>query len=333
MRKFVLAALALMASCAFAGDAYLLSGLPPGQRPRAYNLSVTIPDGGEVFVVGQTQTLVYGGRPLLKNVEVDLSRDGGQTWEVLGTIASKRRGPIGGNKFSWKVAGPSSTNCIVRFSGMIGKKKIAVNSDAFSVAGGGGADGGPDLFTGPAGNAGNDGTVGPAGPAGPQGIPGVAGPKGDAGDIGSMGPQGPAGENGPAGPQGPAGPKGSTGAAGPAGAAGVAGPAGPKGDVGSMGPKGDTGPAGPAGASAGVHIVRGHFAMTSIAPDHYETLNNAAITADSVIILTLVDPDGDNGSMVLTHRVPTAGSVSVHCLDVYGNDIENGAFDYLIVNP
>ena len=73
--------------------------------------------------------------------------------------------------------------------------------------------------------------------------------------------------------------------------------------------------------------------MTSNKADHYETLSDTSITPDSVIILTLVDPDGDNGGMILTHRVPVAGSVSVHVYDLTGNDIENGSFDYLIVNP
>lgn len=258
MRKALLmATLALLATPAFCGDAYVLFGLPAGQRPRAYNLSVTIPEGGEVYVVGQQETFVYGGRPLLKNVNVDISRDGGTTWTNIGAIASTHRGPIGGNKFNWTVAGPSSTACVVRFSGTIGKTTVAVNSGTFSI---GGASAPPYLFTGPVGSMGangNDGAQGPIGAQGPQGIQGPvgpAGPKGDAGDAGSMGMPGPIGATGATGPVGPKGATGSNGtngtngATGPQGATGPAGAAGPKGDAGAQGPAGPVGATGAVGA-------------------------------------------------------------------------------------
>lgn len=218
------------------------------------NLTVTVPDGGEVYVVGTQQTFVYGGKGTnLKNVEVDLSRDGGQTFESLGSINNKVKNRLLKNRFFWTVTGPAAGNCTVRFSGMRGKHKVSVLSPAFAIAG----DDNNQLLVGPAGPAGAQGDAGPAGPAGAQGPKGDKGDKGDqgvAGDIGSMGPAGPAGSQGPAGPagpQGPAGAKGATGYAGPqgpAGPAGATGPAGVAGPAGAQGPAGVAGPAGPAGA-------------------------------------------------------------------------------------
>lgn len=61
---------------------------------------------------------------------------------------------------------------------------------------------GPQGTTGPAGPTGPQGPIGDTGPAGPQGPQGLTGPQGPAG---ATGPQGPAGLQGPAGPAGPQG--------------------------------------------------------------------------------------------------------------------------------
>ena len=197
-----------------------------------------------------------------------------------------------------------------------------------------GADGavGPQ---GPAGLQGNDGPMGPAGPAGAvgaqgpagaagpqglQGIPGVAGPtgatgpRGPTGATGATGATGPRGATGATGATGPAGPTGATGArgpTGPTGATGATGPAGPTGPTGPTGATGATGPQGPAGPPPGNY---GSFTLTSTNKSHAETINNAAVTATSIILVTFVDGDSgttNNKDVTLTVRNVQAGKFTV----------------------
>ena len=178
MRLFVLSALLLATS--------LMAAEP---RPRLTNLSLTSPEGGEAYVVGQVQTFIYGGRKRFKNLTVELSRDGGTSWEALGNINNKVKDRSKLNKFVWVVAGAPSTNCILRMTGLAGKTNVSLTSGVFTIAG----DNGNNTFTGPKGL---DGIAGPPGPAGLNGTDGKDGKDGIAGPVG------PAGEQGPVGPAG-----------------------------------------------------------------------------------------------------------------------------------
>lgn len=334
MKLFLSACLAVAAMALQAADSIPLSqgALTVVPSVKKYNINVVIPEGGEVFVAGQPQVFVYGGRTRLTSVLVEMSRDGGGTYQTLGTINNKIKDRTLRNKFFWTVTGPSSTNCIVRFSGITAKRHVAVTSGEFSIASGPDGDG-DALLTGPQGDA---GPAGPQGPAGPAGAQGQKGDKGDAGDIGSMGPAGPAGEQGPAGPQGPqgvkgdkgdtgdtgcagpvgpAGPKGATGSQGPAGAAGAQGPAGPAGaqgtagPVGPAGPKGATGatgPAGPQGPAGPSCFPNGCFCgilvLTSTNCSHDERVNDARCKPGCVIHCDFDDTDAPCDDVV-NHKI------------------------------
>lgn len=240
--------------------------------PRLTNLTVTSPEGGEAYVTGQTQTIIYGGRIRFTTITVELSRDGGLTYDLIGTINNKAiKDRYLRNRLQWRVEGAPSVNCIVRMTGTKSKTQLKFFSGTFSITadnklftGDKGIDGGPGLQgaqgeqgpvgpvgpQGPQGLQGVQGEQGAVGPAGPQGAAGPKGDKGDKGDIGSSGPAGPPGldgEQGPPGPPGAAGPKGDPGPNGPPGPQGNPGPNGPPGPEGNPGPKGDNGPPGPQG--------------------------------------------------------------------------------------
>lgn len=237
---------------------------------------VGTPNGGEAFIIGQTQpvTLI---KTRYKLIDVEISRDNGQTYVHAGYINNRIKDRYKRNRLEWLVEGPPSTTCAFRFSAMTRKGRVYLQSGTFSVLGkevvSGGPVGpvGPQGFNGAQGIVGDDGPVGPIGPkgdkgdqglAGRVGLDGIPGEKGDKGDIGSSGPPGQVGlpgldgtdgddgltgEKGAQGEAGIPGTKGDTGDIGPAGAQGpqgIKGDTGAKGDTGLTGADGVAGPAG-----------------------------------------------------------------------------------------
>lgn len=133
--------------------------------------SSTIPHGGEVYVQGQTQEFVYGGK-VAKTLTVELSRDGGLTYEMIGTVENKDRARR--NKFVWVVSGATSLNARVKFTSIMGRKTISVVSSSF-------------IITDTQGLSGKQGEPGAQGPAGSPGVAGAVGAQGLPGESGSMG--------------------------------------------------------------------------------------------------------------------------------------------------
>lgn len=204
---------------------------------------ITFPHGGEMLMVGQSQTLAFAGKNY-KSIDVSLSRDDGKTWEALGTINNKVKNRFLRNKYVWTVSGEFSSHCLVRMKCMYGgvkkPKYVTYTSGVFSINS-------PDSLVGPAGSDGSDGSDGSNGLNGLQGAPGIAGIQGPKGEQGDTGPQGLMGLTGPQGIAGIQGLKGDDGSMGPPGEQGIQGLQGiqgPKGAVGDTGPQGDLGPTG-----------------------------------------------------------------------------------------
>ncbi len=176
---------------------------------------VASPQGGEVYVVGQTQTFLYSGR-VFKTLTVELSRDGGVTWEAIGSIENKDRAKR--NQFKWIVSGSSTQNARVRMKSTKGKTTMEVLSNSFIITDEAG-------LKGAKGEAGVDGKPGADGKnasaqdvadvllcdsgflwkiinalkcdndftaacKGDKGVPGLKGEKGDKGAAGVVGPPG-----------------------------------------------------------------------------------------------------------------------------------------------
>ena len=91
-------------------------------------LAVTSPGGGERWLIGSTQYIGWQVHAIPGNVTVGLSRDGGTSWQVLGTTAAGTRALV------WTVTGPSSDACLVRIAGP-GDQPVAVSSQPFEIQG------------------------------------------------------------------------------------------------------------------------------------------------------------------------------------------------------
>ena len=73
-------------------------------------LAVASPNGGEVWPVGSSQEIAWTASGVA-NVKIELSRDGGATWEDIVASTAAAAGT-----YPWTVTGPASANCVVRVS-------------------------------------------------------------------------------------------------------------------------------------------------------------------------------------------------------------------------
>jgi N-acetylneuraminic acid mutarotase len=89
------------------------------------------PRGGEVFYSGQSQTVRVRSR--YKTLTIELSRDGGATYEVLGNT-TRVAGPRSALTFT--VGGGTSYNAILRATAATPKQPISATSPVFSMIGG-----------------------------------------------------------------------------------------------------------------------------------------------------------------------------------------------------
>lgn len=307
------------------------------------------PEGGEVYLLGTDQFVRLGKRTRVKEVTIALSRDGGATWEDLGVINKRNKNKLLRQVLPWTVAGPTSSTCLLRASGLFRKTTVEVFSPVFIVT---------DSLLGPVGD---EGPPGPMGPQGPQGVQGIQGPQGETGpmgpqgEIGPMGPQGPEGPLGPEGPQGPIGsdglqgetgpqgPAGPQGEPGPQGDQGLTGPAGPQGDPGPQGPAGPQGPPGIPGENAGVAAISGAaFEIVGGNKSAFTmTINTTLVQAGSVILITYSESTAEgcgfnDPTLTLCGIEPGVG-FSVHASKTgkafSDADVANDSVNFLIVNP
>jgi hypothetical protein len=92
------------------------------------SLAVTSPKGGENWVVGSTQTLMWTSDGVSGNVKIELSRDAEGTWS---TIADST--PVAGNQ-TWNVTGPTTTKARIRVSGISGDKVSGTSDANFTIS-------------------------------------------------------------------------------------------------------------------------------------------------------------------------------------------------------
>ncbi len=91
-------------------------------------ISIQSPAGGETFIEGQSQLVRVASR--LKSVKVELSRDGGQAFETLGTIDAMSKDLSLRTALKWTVSLPASTTCVIRVSSGV----FSATSGMFSIA-------------------------------------------------------------------------------------------------------------------------------------------------------------------------------------------------------
>jgi hypothetical protein len=101
------------------GDDTVVVGTPcdDGTSGSAYvydlDMIVTAPTGGESWDAGSSQAITWASRGVT-DVTIDLSRDGGTTWEKM--VPST---PAAAGAYLWTVTGPASADCLIRVSGAL----------------------------------------------------------------------------------------------------------------------------------------------------------------------------------------------------------------------
>lgn len=72
------------------------------------SLALTLPEGGDVWWVADTQQIRWASAGTSGMVEIELSRDGGTSWSDLASCVADS------GAFAWDVSGPPSATCVVR---------------------------------------------------------------------------------------------------------------------------------------------------------------------------------------------------------------------------
>jgi hypothetical protein len=76
--------------------------------PAQPSLTLTTPNGGESWQIGTSHAIKWAATGLV-NVRIEVSRDGGATWEIIAASTAASWG-----SFTWPVTGPATTNARVR---------------------------------------------------------------------------------------------------------------------------------------------------------------------------------------------------------------------------
>ncbi|MCK6472701.1 MAG: hypothetical protein L6R28_13235 [Planctomycetes bacterium] len=96
-------------------------------------ITVEKPAGGEMYLPGQTQTVVLNAKTRAKSVLVELSRDGGVTFETLGTIDNTVKEKTARNRLQWTVDEPYSSDAVIRATSTDPMRPGAGTSDSFAI--------------------------------------------------------------------------------------------------------------------------------------------------------------------------------------------------------
>lgn len=91
-------------------------------------LTVTSPNGGEVWTAGENRTITWNSRGPISDVKIDYSINGGTDWTTI--IASTPND----DSYPWTVPNTPSTQCFVRVSdAATGEKLTDVSDNLFSI--------------------------------------------------------------------------------------------------------------------------------------------------------------------------------------------------------
>lgn len=92
------------------------------------SIEVTSPNGSESVTVGASLSIAWTSENTSGNVKIELSRDGGTTWETL-TASTTDDGA-----YSWPAVGIPSANCLIRISDAADAEVIDTSDAAFTIA-------------------------------------------------------------------------------------------------------------------------------------------------------------------------------------------------------
>jgi len=91
-------------------------------------IGVTSPNGGQTLILGSLQNLTWISGGPIDNVKIELSRNGGGSWEVL-TSSTTNSGI-----YPWLVSGAVSNNCLLRVSDAVDGNPVDISDGTFPIA-------------------------------------------------------------------------------------------------------------------------------------------------------------------------------------------------------
>lgn len=96
--------------------------------PQTATVTVFIPNGGELWPIGSTQNIQWTSSGFSGNVRIELSRNGGTSYEILvGSTASDGSEP-------WMVTSPTTTNALMKISSVSDPSVFDVSDGSFIIS-------------------------------------------------------------------------------------------------------------------------------------------------------------------------------------------------------
>ena len=90
------------------------------------SITVTSPNGGEVWPIGSSQNIAWTSSGLTGNVKIEISRNGGTSWTVLSAST------LNDGAHGWTVTGPATTQARLRVTSLT-DPTVADVSDAIAT--------------------------------------------------------------------------------------------------------------------------------------------------------------------------------------------------------
>ena len=119
-------------------DTSIMPGFADSDSPNIINvkiipdpdgINVVIPNGEETWVIGETKTIQWDGyEDTGSQVNIELSRNGGTTWELLSGAGAPNIG-----SFNWQVSGPVSGRCKFRVTSQSNGEFTDTSDDEFTI--------------------------------------------------------------------------------------------------------------------------------------------------------------------------------------------------------
>jgi hypothetical protein len=94
------------------------------------SLTVTAPDGGETWPIGSGQTIQWTSSGLTGHVKIEVSRDGGGSWETV------RADEPNDGTYKWTVKGPATTRARIRITSLTDPIVAGMSDGDFTIGGG-----------------------------------------------------------------------------------------------------------------------------------------------------------------------------------------------------
>lgn len=92
-------------------------------------LTVTVPNGGDVWPIGAVKAITWAGTGFIGNVKIEVSRNGGSTWILLNSNAAN-------GTWNWTVTAPATSQARVRVTSVTNPAVTDMSNTNFTVGGG-----------------------------------------------------------------------------------------------------------------------------------------------------------------------------------------------------